>query len=72
MRRARACCLAIVAVAAMPGCGSEDPHTARLPAIHAMPQITVSGVSSGAHQAAQYQVAYSDSVAGAGLVAGGP
>ena len=35
-------------------------------------QVSVSGLSSGAFMAAQYQVAYSASVMGAGIVAGGP
>ena len=34
--------------------------------------VTVSGVSSGAYMAVQFQVAYSGSVRGAGVVAGGP
>ncbi|SUX54416.1 extracellular catalytic domain type 2 short-chain-length polyhydroxyalkanoate depolymerase [Chromobacterium vaccinii] len=44
-----------------------------LPALGADPkQNTVSGLSSGAFMAAQYSVTYSASVAGAGIVAGGP
>lgn len=44
-----------------------------LPAFHGDPkQSSVSGLSSGAFMAAQYQVAYSASVVGAGVVAGGP
>lgn len=35
-------------------------------------RITVSGLSSGAYMAAQFEVAYSATVAGAGIVAGGP
>jgi poly(3-hydroxybutyrate) depolymerase len=35
-------------------------------------QVTVSGLSSGAFMAAQFSVAYSASIAGAGIVAGGP
>ncbi len=35
-------------------------------------QTTVSGLSSGAYMAGQFAVAYSDLVAGVGLVAGGP
>ncbi|SMH60301.1 extracellular catalytic domain type 2 short-chain-length polyhydroxyalkanoate depolymerase [Azospirillum agricola] len=35
-------------------------------------QTTVSGISSGAYMAGQFQVAYSDIVKGAGIVAGGP
>ncbi|WP_321900733.1 extracellular catalytic domain type 2 short-chain-length polyhydroxyalkanoate depolymerase [Paraburkholderia tropica] len=44
-----------------------------LPALAAdASQVTVSGLSSGAFMAAQFSVAYSQSVAGAGIVAGGP
>jgi poly(3-hydroxybutyrate) depolymerase len=44
-----------------------------LPALGADPaQTSVSGLSSGAFMAVQYQVAYSANVVGAGVVAGGP
>jgi hypothetical protein len=56
------CCWALAAPAA-------DP----LPALHAQPSgVTVSGVSSGAYMAVQMHVAHSASVAGAGVIAGGP
>ncbi|MFD1971870.1 hypothetical protein ACFSJ1_22785 [Trinickia caryophylli] len=35
-------------------------------------QVTVSGLSSGAFMAGQFGVAYSASIAGVGIVAGGP
>lgn len=41
-----------------------------LPAMKAQ-QVSVSGLSSGAFMAVQYQVAYSGSVVGAGIIAGG-
>ena len=44
-----------------------------LPALRAAPTgVTVSGVSSGAYMAVQMHVAHSASVAGAGVIAGGP
>ncbi|WP_443111574.1 extracellular catalytic domain type 2 short-chain-length polyhydroxyalkanoate depolymerase [Burkholderia sp. FERM BP-3421] len=44
-----------------------------LPALGADPaQVSVSGLSSGGYMAVQYQVAYSASVKGAGIIAGGP
>lgn len=44
-----------------------------LPALRADPtQTSVSGLSSGAFMAVQFQVAYSASVVGSGIVAGGP
>ncbi len=46
---------------------------AHLPAYGADPrQTSVSGLSSGAYMAVQLQVAYSDSIIGAGVIAGGP
>lgn len=45
----------------------------RLPALSLQKSaVTVSGISSGAYMASQFAVAYSASVAGAGMVAGGP
>ncbi len=45
----------------------------RLPALRAdAAQISVSGISSGGYMAVQFHVAYSASVVGAGVVAGGP
>lgn len=43
---------------------------APLPALKAQ-QVSISGLSSGAYMAVQYQVAYSASVVGAGIIAGG-
>ena len=44
-----------------------------LPALGAdLTQTTVSGLSSGAYMAGQFQIAYSQLVIGAGIVAGGP
>lgn len=44
-----------------------------LPALNALPdQTSISGLSSGAFMAAQYHVAYSKDLVGAGIVAGGP
>ncbi len=47
------------------------PRLPRLPAMHAT-DISVSGLSSGAFMAVQFDVAYSDIVTGAGIIAGGP
>lgn len=45
----------------------------KLPSLNALSgAVSVSGLSSGAFMAEQYQVAYSASVVGAGIVAGGP
>jgi poly(3-hydroxybutyrate) depolymerase len=44
-----------------------------LPALEGrLDEITVSGISSGAYMAGQFHVAFSDSVRGAAIVAGGP
>lgn len=61
--------MAIVAMALIAGRASAEP----LPAIGADPaRTTVSGLSSGAYMAGQFQVAYSRLIIGAGIVAGGP
>ena len=55
------------------GCGGQDDDPAAgLPGLDAQPNVTVAGVSSGAYLAGQYHVAWSESVTGAGLIAGGP
>ena len=47
--------------------------TPALPGLAANPgEITVSGISSGGYMAVQFQVAYSQLVRGAGILAGGP
>lgn len=38
----------------------------------ALPETSVSGLSSGAYMAGQFQIAHADNVVGAGIVAGGP
>ncbi len=43
-----------------------------LPALKLEPQITVSGISSGAYMASQYHLAHADTVSGVALIAGGP
>ncbi len=46
---------------------------AALPALNAdLSQTSISGLSSGGFMAAQYEVAFSNSIVGAGIVAGGP
>lgn len=61
--------LALVASAALP-----LPLRAQLATLPAMQagDISVSGLSSGAYMAVQFDVAYSSSVKGAGVIAGGP
>ncbi|WP_434631619.1 extracellular catalytic domain type 2 short-chain-length polyhydroxyalkanoate depolymerase [Chromobacterium sp. CV08] len=64
-RKSWFCLLALLAATA----GAAEP----LPAFHGDPkQSSVSGLSSGAFMAVQYQIAYSASVVGVGVVAGGP
>jgi len=55
-------------------CGlCQSAAAASLPAIGVdLSRVTVSGLSSGAYMAGQFQLAYSGMVSGAGLVAGGP
>ncbi len=61
--------VAIVCIAAS-ACSKESGES--LPRLAAAKSITVSGLSAGAYMAGQYHVAYSDTVSGAALVAGGP
>src|SRR6187551_2550199 len=54
--------------AAAPAAAAED-----LPNLGvALPQTSVSGLSSGAYMAGQIEVAHSKDIVGAGIVAGGP
>jgi poly(3-hydroxybutyrate) depolymerase len=76
-KAARKSLLGIAAVSAvllgsLSGCGG-DKVVATLPALKLDPsRTTVSGLSSGAYMATQVHLAFSDHVAGAALLAGGP
>lgn len=63
-----------LACAAQPSPQPADPAALPpLPALGLNPQqVTVSGLSSGGYMAAQFEVAFARSVAGAAIVAGGP
>ena len=64
--------LAVAILASLAAC-SPRPAGDALPRLDILPgSLTVSGVSAGGYMATQYQVAYSDDVAGAGIVAAGP
>jgi hypothetical protein len=66
--RALRCLAAAAALTA-----AQYAHAAELPALGTdLARTSVSGLSSGAYMAGQFQVAYSDIVTGAGIVAGGP
>lgn len=52
-------------------CGSSSA-AAPLPPLGVEPKVTVSGLSSGGYMAAQFAVAFSASVQGVGVLAGGP
>lgn len=63
--------LSVIITAAPLFAGSNAP--AKLPACGAdLSQTTVSGLSSGAFMTTQFHVAYSDTIVGAGIIAGGP
>ena len=58
-------------------CGLDEPRDqAELPALPALSATlagtTVSGLSSGAYMAGQFQIAHADIVSGAAIIAGGP
>ena len=60
---------ALLLLLGLAGCEQEP----RLPALGAdVTQTSVSGLSSGAYMAGQFHFAHSDTVLGAGIVAGGP
>jgi len=64
-----ACALSLLLLLLPAGVGAAQP----LPGLAASTDdVTVSGISSGAYMAVQFQVAYSGIVRGAGVVAGGP
>lgn len=64
--------LTIALLAASP-CRAEAPAAAPLPALAAnISETSVSGISSGAYMAGQFQIAHSKIVAGAAIIAGGP
>ena len=61
---------ALAALLLIAGCKTEQP---RLPALGAqLNTASVSGLSSGAYMAGQFQIAHSSVVMGAGIIAGGP
>lgn len=52
---------------------AEEPAAAKLPALAVdIGQTSVSGISSGAYMAGQFQIAHSKIVVGAAIIAGGP
>ncbi len=62
----------LLALATIVG-GCSDQRAANLPAFEAKRDATsVSGISSGAYMAGQFEMAHSKDVVGAGIVAGGP
>ncbi len=74
MRRATVTLLAVVFAAflAAPSARAEET-VAKLPALAAnINETSVSGISSGAYMAGQFQIAHSRIVAGAAIIAGGP
>ena len=58
----------LAAHAAAPGSVAAQP----LPELTLAPEVTVSGLSSGAYMAGQLHVAFSQSISGAAVIAGGP
>lgn len=66
-------CLVVGALAGLAVSTVQAQVLARLPALGLQRDaVTVSGLSSGAYMAGQFQVAYSASLAGAAVLAGGP
>jgi poly(3-hydroxybutyrate) depolymerase len=64
--------LPVLVLAGLAAC-SPAPQVDALPPLNIAPGgLTVSGVSAGGYMATQYQVAYSNDVAGAGIIGAGP
>ena len=64
---------AAAALLALSGCTEQKEKIATLPALAADINATsVSGISSGAYMAGQFQIAHSKVVVGAAIIAGGP
>lgn len=63
----------VAALAAVAGSASIARAAEKLPALQAdITKTSVSGISAGAYMAGQFQLAHSDLVVGAGIIAGGP
>jgi poly(3-hydroxybutyrate) depolymerase len=72
MRRLAGCCVAAIA-ASLLTVAPEAVAEEDLPSFNVdLAQTSVSGLSSGAYMAGQFQIAFSDTVIGAGIIAGGP
>ncbi|MGE3229967.1 MAG: poly(3-hydroxybutyrate) depolymerase [Hyphomicrobium sp.] len=72
MRRKSTVLFALAALAVSPA-SADDKTLAKLPALAAnISETSVSGISSGAYMAGQFQIAHSKIVAGAAIIAGGP
>lgn len=68
-----ACAPSLVLLALLLSHAAQAKDFTRLPALSlAVDSVTVSGLSSGAYMAGQFEVAYASSLAGAALIAGGP
>jgi poly(3-hydroxybutyrate) depolymerase len=66
-------CLAAFAAALVAALSPASARTASLPSFNVdVSQVTVSGLSSGGFMAVQFDIAYSASIKGAGIIAGGP
>jgi len=64
---------AAIVLALATACAPDAPPPPALPKLQLDPaRVTVSGLSSGAYMAQQLHLAYSDRIAGAALLAGGP
>lgn len=64
--------IAVATCAVLAACSGEEPPRA-LPALGTIiDQTTVSGISSGAYMAGQFQMAHAKIVTGAAIIAGGP
>ncbi len=67
------CCVSLFYVNGALGTEVDMESRSHLPALNALTnQTSISGLSSGAFMTAQFHIAYSENLVGAGIVAGGP
>lgn len=71
-RKLRSALLPLLFVVATSACSEKVAEQELLPSLGTSSAVTVSGISSGGYMAGQYQVTFSEEVAGAAIIAAGP
>ena len=71
-RNSRSILFSLLLVVTMTACSEKAVEQELLSPLSTSDAVTVSGISSGGYMAGQYQVAFSEQVAGAAIIAAGP